>query len=1487
MKTRKAVRGLALLLSVLLLASCLPVTALAEETADGFIAPSITIGSSQAKDAEGGNGQNEAPPAGGEPSDGAPADSEQTETAPPGESSEGTPEGTSGAVPEGTSGETPKEGPGPKTDNAARGVPIYLDHVFYDSLSGNVTTFEDLGSRSNNFTYVVHDSVNGRAVTCIEKGALWERSGVTVCIPSSVTSIGELYDEGNLTFVCDENTAAARYAQGHNIPRMTFAQNQLRIDSQKFSDKVITVFYNERGLHGFPPTMPASEENCYLAAKDKNTNVVLVENSAGVERKISLDKSGSATIKASDAATLRIEKEGYTTQTFPFKDLDKETKIYLEPTGSIVIKSVSVEYKDEKGKTSYVDVFHNSYVIDRFSTAATKMTADVDWGTHGEGTLSLYQTGSRVDFSGKTLSFVLKDKFDTAEDIYLIATAKDGTELKRKMKIEAADYVLDGAELSLTGNLTITLPNSFPLIGGEPIDVDMGKFPIDVCVENGKVYAVVGFNLVDYSYKKQLTGTAKPHKNSNPEVKGLYFDIKNEISNLGKDWKNTKKLFTDKNYSKYILRHRKERSITGDVQLMGYLEGSLRPDGSLAWGDAQIIISASGKVEYSGQYSLGPVPMYWKVYLKGDGEGRLSVVSVIASIAGNSTAPFQPLGSIGIGGAIGGSTGVGAAKVLSAGGGVEGSVKVDLTFKRDVKNYKIGGKFSVFVEAKALFWEWNKKWDVFQGTWLEGNFGEKKKSSDPTLRDSDGGGSGGGLDTSGMYDPSRYQLQDMSYLDSGGAFLANSRPFAVQGSSRSGGQMTGFQENVYQYPEAQIVELDNGTRLMVWMGGAANRENPNKTAVFYSYQAPGGSWTTSAIVYDDGTADFQPVLAASGDSAWLVWQNASRAFSASELSDSESSMQAAAARMEICAARFSGTGFDAPVSLSSNEYYDYTPALALQGSEGVAYWLQSPSNNLLGTESNPRIQMARLSGGSWSPESTAYSSGNSILSLAAGFTDGPRYAGILDLDGDPNTTEDMELLVDGVRKTSDSLVDSSPTFCDGVLYWYHDGEILSESDQPMLPEDVRLSGDQFQVYSAGNGRTALVFADGEGMAAEVYGVFQDRALGTVSQPMALSDTGSETRTVPGRGFYSADGQLVLPCAVSQLLDLPEQNTGSEGVENAARPLGQTDLGLLTYQCAAKLVLENYAFDSARLVAGNNFTVYATVKNEGAAPAESLDVVLWDTPQKMPSNSKTGQRTPQVSDFRAPRPLAGGESVDVALTFTLPEDFAGTYELTVTEGTRDDDSFDSVLIHQNASDRKNLVFSDWDLMMDAEILEAAEGNYVVKGTVGNTGSSALTLPVTLYAVDPAGETETQLEVQTVTVEPLSQAVVSFTLNNLQSEFYRVAAAEQPGEINTANNSDFCTIPRVEAFSLSSCDIGASGAEALVQAAPPEGFSGAAAILAAAYDQNGRMVSVTTQEVSGGGGGYTVRLTGSGIAKVSCFLVDQDTRRPLYPALTATK
>lgn len=1305
-------------------------------------------------------------------------------------------------------------------------APVYKDHIFYGSRTGNVLMFENYNTIGEK-KYVIQSSVNGVPVRGIEEEALYGVTGdATILIPESVTTIPAWDDltasgytggfTGDATIVCEDDSPAQEYAEENQLPSITPQENQQRIDAKTFSDKTITVLYNERGFYGGslfplkPSVKPADDENCYLATKNgEGVTVTLKEYDATSGKAISLDESGSATIKASNAAILEIKKDGYATQSIDFKNLSEDgTKIYLEPEGDIVVRSLNVEYVDENGVTAYMDVYHDQYVVDRYSDEVTKLIADVDWGNHGTGTISLYQTGSEVAFTGNSLSFVLKNRFDTAEKIYLIAKAADGTTLKRKINIDAADFFLDGLELDLTKGLKIKIPNKIPFLGGESINVDLGKLPVDICVENGKVYAVVGFNLIDYSYKDAELGNGKPGRNA--KIKSLYLDVKNGfkenkkgVSSVGEQLEKTKKLFTNKNFSSYIRRVHQESSVTGDVQAMGYLEGSLRPNGTIAWGDAQIIILAEGKVEFSGQYTLGPVPMYWKVYLKGDGQGSLSVVGVIAAIAGSSAAPFQPLGSVELGIALGGSTGVGVNNLLSAGGGVEGSAKVDFTFKRDVGNYKLGGKFSVFVEAKALWFSWNKKWDVLQGTWTEGNIygGTTSLSAAHLLED---GESSNEVDMSGMYIPSRYQLEDQSYLAVGGAFTANDEtsPYDSDGISmiadgasttndtpltNAGNELKAFKENTYQFPEAQMVQLDNGTQVMIWLDGAPGRVSPNMTAVYYSYRPNGSVWSSPAIIADDGTADFLPVLASSGTAAWIVWQNANTAFSAEEMSDAETAMPKTAAAMEICVARFNGTGFDQTISLTNNSIYDSSPVLAVNGEEAAVYWLQSSSNNLLGTNNDSRVMKSVYRNKTWSAAETVYQASSPVKSLAAGWdVSGARYAVALDMDGNPETTNDMELVVDGTSFTKNAIIDSSPIFSNGTLYWYQEGTVVSETGKTMLPEGILLDTDQFQIYTdTATGDTALVYIVSNGAYAEVYAIFQNGDV--ISQPTALTEVGVHTES--GLGYYT-DNTLFLPCPVTAVSDMAEGT--EDGIENIESPFGKTDLNLLTYEQSVQLSIENVAFDSSRLVAGNNFTVYVTVRNNGTLPAEGFDVVLWDTPEKMPTNG--GERNPKVSDYRAVQSLAGGETVDIPLSFTLPEDFAGDYELTLTEGDpATAGNYDDALIYKKAIAKETVTFSDWDLIMTAEMVQDSNGQYVAKGVIGNTGKNNLSgLKVSLYAVDIEGETETLIDTQMISVKANSQTIVAFTLSEPTSEFYRIDVAEQIGEVNIANNSDFCVL-----------------------------------------------------------------------------------------------
>lgn len=1298
-------------------------------------------------------------------------------------------------------------------------APVYKDHIFYGSRTGNVLMFEDY-TTSGEKRYAIQSSVNGVLVRGIEEEALYGVTGdVTLVIPDTVTGIADWADltasdyeggfTGNATIVCEEDSAAKKYAQKNNLLVRTPAEDQKRIDALKFSDKTITVYYNDRSI------TTSAEENNYVVAKNgKDVTVTLLEYGATEGEIISLDKAGSASIKASDAATLEIKMEGYDTQTFDFKSMNASgTKIYLEPAGDIVIKSLMVDYTDEDGVTQSTDVYHDKFVIDRFSTAFTIFMADVDWGEHGKGTLSLYQTGSEVQFTGVALCTVLKDNFDTADDIYLVAKAKDNTVLKRKLNIQAADALMEGFELDLTGGLKITLPNKLPFLGGKTLDLDIGKFPLEFCIENGKIYGVVGFNLISYSYEDKELGNGKPGRPA--KVKSLYFDVKNGFkedkkgnSDVGDQWKNTKKLFNNKNYSRYLLRTHAENSIAGDVQLMGYFEGSLRPDGTIAWGDVQIIVAAEGNVEFSGQFSLpAPVaiPMYWKVYFKGDLEGKLSVVSIVSAITNDQTAPFQPLGSVEGGIAIGGSLGFGAKDLLSIGGGVEGSAKANLTFKRDVGNYKIGGKFSVFVEAKAFLFSWNKMWDVSQGTWVTGNFYDNTKSKSvatqqiTALSSYSGEETTSAVDMSGMYTPSHYQLEDQSYLRTGGAFHANEDIvlYPVDGitSVAEGDEDTGstavlhstlqsFQENTYQNAKAQMVQLENGTQIMIWLGGAVDRVSPNLTAVYYSYRTSGGAWSTPKILADDGTADFLPTLASAGNTAWVVWQNANVVFTEEELEDIETAMPKTAAAMEICAARFNGSGFDEATILTDNDIYDYSPVLAVQEEEAVVYWLQSASNDLLGTDSDACVMRTVYNGSGWSVAEQVYQATVPIQSLSAGWGEnGVRYALALDMDGNMETTDDMELVVDGVLFTDNDVIDSAPTFSAGVLYWYQNGNIVSETGKTMLPEGVTMNTDQFRIYTdTATGDTAIVYTNANGTYGEIYGIFQND--GVINQPTALTATGM--RAGAGVGYY-ADHTLYLPCAVTEVVGT-EAGT-EEGVENIASPYGQTDLYLLTHKQAAALSIANVSFDSSRLVAGNAFTVYVTVQNDGTLPAENFDVVLWDTPEKMPANDT--ERNPKVADYRAIESLAGGETVDIPLTFVLPEDFAGTYELTLTEGSTG--TYNDDAIYAGAVAKEDVTFSDWDLIMTAEMVRNSDGQYIAKGVIGNVGKVARKdLLVSLYRVQEDAEDDVRIDTQNVSVDANSQAIVAFVIEDPISGLYRIQVEEQEGENNIANNADICAL-----------------------------------------------------------------------------------------------
>lgn len=1333
-------------------------------------------------------------------------------------------------------------------------LPVYKDYVFYGARSGDVLELEDRSNLLGEHTYVIQSSVNGKAVTALSEDLLWGMGtgAVTLVIPDTVTEIPDLgQEEGQtITFVCNDDAPAAQYAAENGIEQLTPEENQRRADAKTFSNKNITVLVNHAG--------PDKETNDFRAAGSDVT--VTLQEYEGAATTVQLDKAGSATVKGSNAATLTISRPGSNTVTADFKTLtsaDGGTTFYLESEGDhVTFQNVWVLYTEEDGSQTAYDVYHNSYVLDRAATAPTTFRAEVDWGGHGAGSIQLWQSGSTATFSGDTLSCVLKDKFDTTADLFLLATAADGTQVKKKLDVQATDLALEGLTVDITHGLKITLPKSLPFIGGSDLSLDIGKFPLDVCIEDGKIYAIIGFDLASYEYKDKELGNGRPGRPA--KVKTLYFDLKNDLSKVAEGASDLKQLFTKDTFRNYRLRTHASMSVTGDAELMGYFEGTIRPDGSIFWGDAQIIVQAGGKVQFGGQFQAGPVPMYWEVYLKGDAEGKLSVAKIAYTIVGSDPVPFLPYGSLEASVALGGGIGVGANSLASVGGGVEGSATAGLNFKTDLIHYRVGGKFSIYAKACLAFFEWSKTWDVAQGTWVEGNWDY------PSLQLLDNGDSVTvALDLlAPVNDPSSYRVQDQSYLNEEGRFAAND--LALQTS----GEPVLFQENVYQLPQSQLARLDSGTQILVWLGGASDRESPNKTALYYSFQPQGGDWSVPVLVDDDGTADFQPVLAADGDRAWLVWQNADRMF------DASAATADVAASLELVGAYFNGSAFEGVQALTDNGVYDYAPALAAGDGIARVYWLQDPSNDLTGNGTEASILYADWTASGWGEPVLCHSADGTILkALAAGYDGGFQYAHIADMDGDSATSGDLELFFNGTRQTYDNVLDAAPRFSGGQLYWYRDGIVVDQAGTSLLPSGVGLDTEDFQVYTDPAGRMAVVYPVTNGAYAELYGVFRDGS--TISQPIPLTGTGHHVQA--GLGFYTAEG-LVLPCAVTQVTGALAGT--AEGAENAPLPLGQTDLNLLDYREESALSISQITYDDTRLVGGNNFTVYASVHNTGARPAAAFDVVLWDDDGHMPVSGGL-DFNPKAADCRVTTPLAGGDTVEVALTFQLPEDFAGNYTITVTPVDDLSAEYDDDAVKAGAVCREAVTLSAFaDLSVRAELLTGTEGTPVVKAVVGSAGIDHPALPVTLYAVDDE-ENATLLATQAIQVTSGEQTVVAFPLTGLSAQRYRIEVPEQPGENNAANNSDFCVpvsnIP-LELGAISRVD----GDSLMVQvlAAPQTD----ALLVVASYDMSGRLLSSQNVELAAGLNTAEYMLPGAGATQVRCFLLEPQTLRPLCAAQT---
>ena len=123
-----------------------------------------------------------------------------------------------------------------------------------------------------------------------------------------------------------------------------------------------------------------------------------------------------------------------------------------------------------------------------------------------------------------------------------------------------------------------------------------------------------------------------------------------------------------------------------------------------------------------------------------------------------------------------------------------------------------------------------------------------------------------------------------------------------------------FRQNMQVYCLPQIISLGNGKMLMTYIedeGDTTKRISQNRTKLMYSIY-DGSLWSEPQPVLDDGTVDFEPVIAPDGNGgAHILWQNGTTTFG------SDVTLDEMTAGIDLYYTHWNGNAFDNTTAIVS------------------------------------------------------------------------------------------------------------------------------------------------------------------------------------------------------------------------------------------------------------------------------------------------------------------------------------------------------------------------------------------------------------------------------------------------------------------------------------------------------------------------------------------------------------------------------------------
>jgi len=457
-----------------------------------------------------------------------------------------------------------------------------------------------------------------------------------------------------------------------------------------------------------------------------------------------------------------------------------------------------------------------------------------------------------------------------------------------------------------------------------------------------------------------------------------------------------------------------------------------------------------------------------------------------------------------------------------------------------------------------------------------------------------------------------WQLQSRDYLKKGTPRMRLMAAAPTDGVVESGG-----------YPNpAPAMASGAVCDALAYLRDNAERTSANRTELVLR-TGVSNEWNAAEGVWDDGTADFMPEIAALPDGSFVAtWANTGRAFS------DDVTLPEMCGAMEIAVGvRNAATGAWSCRNLTADSVLDFAPVVRA-GTNGTALvaWLRNAAGSLAGLAAEPTDIMASVyANGTWSAPAAVVAGAGSVSGFDVAF-DGENavLAFSKDADGDLETMGDMEIFAvrfngsacgEPTRLSYAGDSDGQPFVRGGAgtgfaVLWTEKG-VLMETTELAVSNAVAVAAAEDWMLSGGcsvmrgvDGRDALVWggdSESGGAANAPVAMMYDPVCGAWGAPRKLLDDGRCERQLAGA--VGTDGGIRIGYESSSVSTNAEGEVVFGDVELRTRYIPAT--------CDLAVVEDGFSFASEDLADGDETVLTVKVGNLGFRAATNATVTVYE------------------------------------------------------------------------------------------------------------------------------------------------------------------------------------------------------------------------------------------------------------------------------------